>query len=346
MHLRKALSLAAFLAGSIPVGPALAEDLHLRYRVPAGCPSRESFTEQVARRTNKASWTAPNDRIRTFEVSVALGKDGVRGRLVILDPDSTTPALREVPGKSCDEVVGALALITALAIDPAATLAPLPQPQTPPEPRPKPKPRPRPEPKPKPRPEPKPKPPPTPEPPPATAPPSARWRWLLGVGAQATSGLGDKLAAVFPGYLGLAHTSSDWLAPSFRLGVSILPDRLLTHPLAQGQLSRITAKLSACPVKAEIAGLVLRPCASLEAGALIARGEGVDKPQTSANPWLAAGVGGRLQLFPIDWLLLEINGELGLSLIRPRFIVAPAIEVGTAAPIFGLFGGGLGVRFP
>ena len=50
-------------------------------------------------------------------------------------PDGGEPALRRVPGNVCGDVVSALALITALSIDPAATLTPPPKP---PPPKPKP----------------------------------------------------------------------------------------------------------------------------------------------------------------------------------------------------------------
>lgn len=174
----------------------------------------------------------------------------------------------------------------------------------------------------------------------------ARWRWLFGAGLRATSGLGDKLALVIPGYIDLTHDSQSWLAPSFRFGVSVLPDRVLTHPAGRGHLSRISARLDGCPVRGELVWLSIRPCASIEAGGLIARGEELPRPQTSTVPWVAAGLGAQVQLFPVDWLLLEITGEAALALVRPRFVLAPDLEIGRADLVFGVFGGGVGVRLP
>ena len=34
-----------------------------------------------------------------------------------------------------------------------------------------------------------------------------------------------------------------------------------------------------------------------------------------------------MQLFPLDWLLLEANGEVGAALVRPRFVIALCVSV-------------------
>jgi hypothetical protein len=162
----------------------------------------------------------------------------------------------------------------------------------------------------------------------------------------ATSGLGDKLAVVLPGYLDVSLDDAGWLAPSFRLSVSVLPDRVITHPIGRGHLSRIAGRLGGCPIRSDLGFVVLRPCLSLEAGALIARGEAVAQPQSSANPWVAAAIGPRLQVFPMDWLLLEVDGEVGLSIVRPRFVIEPGLEIARANLLFGVFGGSVGIRFP
>lgn len=320
--------------------PALAEEIHLVYQAPPDCPDRDAFEHDVASRTDKATWAPRRAGVREIAVTITAAGGAIRGQLVISDPARPADrASREVPGATCEEVVEALALIAALAIDPAAELSPAPAPLEPP---------PRPVPLPKPTPEPArlPTPPPTPPP---TEPmvPSSRWRWLVGLGLSATSGLGDKLAAVVPVYVEASLASGSWLAPSFRLGVAVMPDRVLTDPAGRGHLTRFAARVSGCPIRGDLTPwLVLRPCASFEAGALLARGEGVDEVESSASPWLAAGVSGRLQLFPSDWLMLEISGEGGLALVRPRFVIDPAIEVGEADFVLGVFGGSVGIRFP
>lgn len=324
--------------GILHAWPALAENVHLVYVAPPGCPDREAFIGDVASRTDKAHWVPRSDATRVIAVTITAAEGAARGELVITDPAQPSErASREVPGTSCDEVAGALSLIAALAIDPAATLLPVPAP-----PRPEPPPPPPPA---VPAPEPEPPPPvPVPLPPPL---PEARWRWLVGLGLHAASGFGDELAVVVPTYVETSLETDGWLAPSFRVGVTVMPNRVIVHPAGRGALSRFAARLGGCPIRGELMPwLILRPCASLEVGALLARGENVRAPQSSVNPWLAFSGDLRLQMFPIDWLMLEINGEGGLALVRPRFIIEPAVEIGEADFGFGAFGGSVGVRFP
>ncbi len=173
-----------------------------------------------------------------------------------------------------------------------------------------------------------------------------RWRWTVGVGVSGASGLGDKLAVIVPGFVDASLHNGAWLAPSLRLGVSVLPDRVIAHPAGRGHLSRFTGRFDVCPFRADFALLTIKPCTGVELGALVARGDGVEQPQTNSSPWVAAMLGARLQLFPADWLMLEANGELGLTAVRPRFVIAPTIEVDRASLFFGTLGGSVGFRFP
>ena len=54
----------------------------------------------------------------------------------------------------------------------------------------------------------------------------------------------------------------------------------------------------------------------------------------------------RLQWIPVDWALLEAQGEIGVPLIRQRYYFEPDRTVLEVESVVGSFGGGVGVRFP
>lgn len=95
---------------------AEAERIALRYEAYPGCPNRREFEARIVALTQKASFSETGRR--QFRIRLEQDSAGVVGHLEILaEADSGS---REVRGKSCDEVAAALALITALAVDPNA----------------------------------------------------------------------------------------------------------------------------------------------------------------------------------------------------------------------------------
>ncbi len=110
------------------------EPIRIEYRAEAGCPSADEFNGQVFRRTASARLATNAEFARTFVVSIERRGNGLVGSLVVRQADGTTES-RQVAGPECGEVAKVLALATALAIDPDASLAPNPEPApAPPEP--------------------------------------------------------------------------------------------------------------------------------------------------------------------------------------------------------------------
>jgi hypothetical protein len=103
------------------VSPALAdpEVVELRYAAPSGCPSRAAFEAAILERTPNVRLAAPAQRV--FEVTIEAVPDGFRGALVV-----NRVADKELAAPSCEDLTSALALVTALAIDPTASVAPRP----------------------------------------------------------------------------------------------------------------------------------------------------------------------------------------------------------------------------
>ena len=131
---------ALILALLCLTSPAFAdkETIALDYVASGGCPDRTQFVDRVHTFTTKAE-VATDDAVprRKFGIHVARAGAAVRGELTIDDRGAKTT--RSVLGTTCDEVISALALATALAVDPDAlggdsSTEPAPPPEPPPEP--------------------------------------------------------------------------------------------------------------------------------------------------------------------------------------------------------------------
>jgi hypothetical protein len=352
------------------------ERVRLGYRAPAGCPTRDAFVAQVGRRTSRAEWQSEGDDLRHFDVRVERhGTRSATGRLEIRAP-GVAAATRNVKGRNCDEVVEALALVTALAVDPKAKTAPLPDLG----------------------PEPPPIEPPVEAPPPPLEPPppppgsdragatgsgaprteyvilqllreprqlgSAAWPidgvatpgapaprdgWRAGAGAHGgfTTGVGDKLALVITLFVDVAYEATDavW-QPSVRLGATLLPDREAQDAGATASFQRFGAELSACPIRFFLSRSVgLRPCLALEAGVLAGDASGLPGARSDASPWLALGPRARLGYAIAPPIGVELEAGIAVPLVRPSFLFEPDRTVLAVDPVLVTLGGGLTARF-
>jgi hypothetical protein len=115
-----ALVLGLF-ARSVGAAPTETEPIRLDYTAPAGCPDASEFGRRVFERTSKARSAGNDETARTFVVVIETTGAETRGSMVVRQDGMSTVA-RRVSGKDCEEVARALALATALAIDPEAAL--------------------------------------------------------------------------------------------------------------------------------------------------------------------------------------------------------------------------------
>jgi hypothetical protein len=118
---RRAWLVIAALAAIARVAHGDAEIVELRYAAPAGCPARPVVEAAILERTPNVSLAASARRV--FAITIVPIPDGFRGTLVVDEV-----ADKELSAQRCDDLATALALVTALAIDPSATLAPRPAP--------------------------------------------------------------------------------------------------------------------------------------------------------------------------------------------------------------------------
>jgi len=95
----------------------------LKFEAPSQCDDRAAFIARVRSYTSKAQFTE-DVSVRLFAVSIVQAPESLIGNLEIVSESER--ATRTVTGKTCPELLDALALMTALAIDPNALTSPPP----------------------------------------------------------------------------------------------------------------------------------------------------------------------------------------------------------------------------
>ena len=305
----------------------------LEYRAPASCPTDATFVAEVTARMPRLRRVESEGAPR-FVVEVTPLDDGYRGELTSRDPDGTT-STREVSADTCEEVVGALALVLALAIDlrappdaPAETpLAVAPTEEPVPEPR-------------------------APAVAEALAPstPAARSRFGGGTGLASTGGIAPAALLGPAIFVEATFGLGPALRPTLRLGAQRAGSGAIEAP--NGGSARLTwtvGTLDACPVTWTPAGdrLELSPCARLDAGVLVGSGANVAHPRDSTQAWLDAGLIARAEWAFARPLFADLEGGAVVMVTRPRFhFDAPDVPIRQPAPVGGVAAVALGCRFP
>jgi len=331
------LSLASGVAAQTPES----EPVHITYGAVAACPGRDAFIAQVQARTSRARVTADGELGRTIAVSVQPTGRGFFGTLVVTTPSGETSE-RDVSAPSCDEVVEALALITALTIDPEANTKPYrevvaPAPAAPAMPPSAAAATPQ----------------PSPPAPAATAAPPAPTEQALPPTprtaqpqASATEqpasatrlvvgGSGEVLVdSIAPHWVlaprlfaELGSAPAELISPQVGLSVAAA-STVVDAEVGEARMLWLTARTEGCPLNLTGNATVgLRPCVMLDAGIL--RGEGRDRPgardleksDTATMGWLTAGMLLRLQVALAAFIELRAEGGLAANLLhQPSFV--------------------------
>ncbi len=308
-----------------------AEDVRpveLDFRAHAGCPDEQDFLRELTARTHLARRAQAGDDALPVRVRIEEVPGGSRGQLVLGQDSGATK--REVSAAHCEQVVAALALMTALAIDPdAIASAELPA-AKPPEPAPPPPH--------------EPAPPPAPPLPPAA--PSLRTRWSAGVSLELLDSVSpDPQPSIRP-FLGLDRERSRAFGYGIRLSAARAHGRVARADGA-GEFGLSSGRLEACPLHVPAwDALWFSACAAFEAGQLRATGSDVSPARSLSRPWLAPGATGRLELRPLGPLSLEIAGVVLFPLLRDRFYIQADSTVRRTPALVGGGSIGISVRFP
>ncbi len=302
--------------------PPVAEPFRMTWSAPPGCGDGASFVVELQSRTARLRPARAGEHATTLSVKLLGEETGVRGRLTVHKGNGEVLS-REVPGRTCQEVVSAMALIAAPMVDPLAVVsggsvaAPQPLPPTPP---------------------------------PAVAPPTASSpsvrAWVFGVEQRLTA-----RSAVAPGWawgeaLGFIAL---WQASSLRPSLELSVQRARAHtsqPFGSADLTWTAGQLALCPWGVEpAAGWDVRACAVLQIGRLLGTGYATRDPGEGSIFWSSAGaqLEGRVRLVGPLWLGLEA------AIVRPfsreSFYVAPSQTLHRVPTWGGGFGAGLGLLF-
>jgi hypothetical protein len=327
------LVLAASAAAGAAEADAESKPVEVKLDGPEGCSSADAFFSSLRSRTVHVRRAAP-DEPRTM-VHVRLGRERGRvvGELRVVDDRGQTDT-RKLQGASCDDVVQALSLTVALALDPTAVLsapptgpsadatgAPAepvaaPTPASPPSPNPSGSAQ-------------------TSSPSPSRPVPGAE----LGAGLV---GLTVISGGVSPG-VGLAARKILGREGTFRpaLGLALVYARndVLQSPQT-AQVALLSVGATACPLRLTASILTVQPCVLVLAGWLRATGRQVTHVASVDRSWLSAGMTLRAAAFLGRGFSLELEGGITAPLLKRRFFATVpsnvVAETPTISPIVGI----------
>lgn len=323
------------------VAAADPESVHIDYAGPSGCPDAAAFMRSLQARTTRFRLATQDDQARRLFVRVSVAGSSFAGRLEIRSHDGGT-AIRRVDGPLCDEVADALALMTALAIDPkalssapkaAAKNADTPTQKTTEQADAQ-----------------RPAPVATTIAPPPSSEVSPAWQWSAGALGHMTLGVSPGLGYGGQLFLEAEAPPSSRLGPAARVGIFLNQSdaEVSTGAAARFQWGLATAE--GCPARLSLLGqrLSLHPCLALRLGALRGEGRKISQPKQTVGLWADGGPVLRLRLALTARLFLEAQAALLVPLYRPTFEIMDMGSRTTAysVPRVGeLLGMGLSYRF-
>jgi hypothetical protein len=326
-----------------PVLPRIAqaepESVRIDYSASAGCPDATAFLRSLQARTARFRQAEPDEQARRFLVRVLASGTVFSGRLEIQGKGGS-PAVRSVEATICEEVTGALALMTALAIDPNARTGNLePATESPVEPdagraatphvRPAPA---------------------ATLTVPATQTPSLPWRWSAGLQGHMTFNVSPALGYGGDLFVDAEAPGSSVLAPALRMGIFLNRSDV---QLATGSAARFrwaAASVEGCPVRlgGPSSSFALHPCVAFRLGVLNGEGRRISRPKQTYNTWADLGFLLRLRIAATEHLVIEAQGQLMLPFNRPWYEIEDDVNptVAYSVPRLGATAGmGIAYRF-
>ena len=306
----------------------LSEAIRIEVDAPVECVTAPSFLERVRARSPRVRAAHDDEEATTYRVTVILTKRRAQGTLVA---DGSEPRVLE--GGSCAEVVDALAITVALAIDhrpepsepepsEEEAHAPEPAPGSPTRMS-------------------------SPEKPPSSL--EARptpWRPSAGVlGSLTSMGRLGSLAAPEI-FVEVGPVTSHLVAPRFRLSGTTLGGFLESEG-ARATFRWWVGALETCPVHLHLSeSLIARPCVGGQVGSLSASGLSIANGSSSRTTWVAARATAMLVLAPTSYLFLVAEAGVSIPITRRRFLFAPSEVVYTPPSVAPFAGLGAGLNFP
>lgn len=320
---------AAALAADVRTALAAEEPepIQIAYSASRACPPASAFEREVKDRTIRPWIPGGRESARTLKVAIKESDGLYRGRLIVEEPSGASQS-DEVPWERCDDVVSALAVKAAIAIDASPprllpSLAPKAsrylawdaprwafQPaQISIDERPQP------------------------------------WRVTVGAGLLGTGAISPGLAPAASIFLDVSRIGEGLEAITIRLsllraiGDFRADDEIVT-------MEWIASRLEACPLHRNFPPFTISPCMAVDTGAAIWKVE----PPGVARHWISLDFIGRVQATVFERLILELQAGAIVPLTRFEFGLGPDKSSGKSLHripvISGMLGGGTGVRFP
>lgn len=325
------------------------EQVQLSYSAGAGCPTQAAFVNEVGARIRRPlEWVSQNP---TTLIVVTLGQtdEHASGKLEVTRRGGE-PTRREFIASTCAEVGSALALVTALTLDPNARTEALPSSaasslvgaaetpalaETQPAPVETPPPAP-----PAPRREPA-----RSEAAPPVPPPRAAYVAWLGPLAGVSIGYAPEPLVSLGLTVGAQRRVSHGLSPSVQLTPSWGKTGTTGPTAAAGSFAWAMARLEACPTELRLAApLAVAACAAVEAGRLSARGSPSRiTPVAAERWWFAAGASASLH-FSVGHFFTRLGAHALFPATRDEFVfTGPERHVHEADTV--VYGANLGLGF-
>jgi len=322
-HWRLAVAAAAGATPSLARADAVSPPaLRVDYQTTIGCSTRGEFLGRLTARIPNLRLAEPGERALDLVVRVTRGshRAEAHGALSVRYEDGGV-ARRAVDGDTCDSVVDALALMSALVIDPGGAVEGV-------------------------RP-----PPPAAGPPPLPAPLPAderSERTQIAVGAAGTAVFGTAPVVTPDGalFVEIERVTGRLFSPSLRAGFDYADSGVAGVPGGDMRVVRFLGSLDACPLAWHAGPISVVPCAHAEGGALEAYGLGITPSRTATRPWFAAGLLAKVRYRPFSLFFVEVLGGVLAPFERDTFYFEPNREIFRAPALSGLAGGALGFTIP
>jgi hypothetical protein len=297
--------------------------IRIVFDAPRDCSTSEAFYQGVRSRTDRVRRAEAGETGTELGVRVTKTSGKVHGELDLIGEHGESDR-RVVDGVTCEEVVEALSLTAALALDPTARVTPAPATAATPEVASAP----------------------SPCPPPPPSPKSFPRSFELGLHARATVA-----EVVTPdASLGATVTATlrpvAWLpgGPSFNFGVTALSNGLAASA-DEPRTTLTAALLGTCLVRVELGSLVaVEPCIAGKGGFIEAEGRGISNPERVVRSWWSLGAEVVVSLELGAGVSLELVPALDVPLVKRRFTSGEPPEAVGETPAVSP-GGSLGIGY-
>jgi hypothetical protein len=311
----------------------------LELDLPVGCGTLGLFVERLRARSDRIRF-ADQGANRIVQARITSDASGTfRATMTLSYPDGHSSS-RIIEASSCNEAIEALALVTAVTLDPLSVSPGINQPT----PRPTKSDRPEPskwvEPN-------AARTLPTPERHrPQKPPPAGPGETILGVGVSFAAYRGPS-----PGWLKgfepnirVMRSSQMIFSPSIRLGFSYAENRGITATGGIADFALASTTIDLCPWQVLLHAVEMRSCALLHAGIVIAQGRVTHQPESHRRPFWALGASGEVIVTPSKSFGFPIRATASIPVVRDTYAFDPATFYVVPGITYGITAG-LEIRF-